>query len=145
MTLDWTALTCRGWSGGTDTCKRSSLRKRGSDPGMAAAIFRLSRRNREQGKHKVTNSSWKLASMDRGTSCLLPKMVDEGRGESACMAPQGTIGRQAASRPLVVVELDITVDPSLVVWRGLCLCEGLGSGWIVIGRVTSHSADFETD
>jgi len=47
----------------------------GSDPGIAAAIFRLGRRsvltqtlpNQEQGEHKVTNSSWKLASMDQGT------------------------------------------------------------------------------
>ena len=31
-------------------------------------------------------------------------------GESACMAPQGITGRQPASHPLVVVELDITVD-----------------------------------
>jgi hypothetical protein len=52
------------------------------DPGMAVAVFRLSRRSvfmqtlpsREQGEYKITNSSWKLASMDRGTSCLLPKM-----------------------------------------------------------------------
>jgi hypothetical protein len=48
---------------------------------MEAAIFRLSRRsiftqtlpNREQGEHKVTNSSWKLASLDRGAGCLLPQ------------------------------------------------------------------------
>jgi hypothetical protein len=46
---------------------------------------------------------------------LLPKMGDEGRGESACMAPQGITGRQPASRPLVVEELDIAVDP-----RWLC-------------------------
>ena len=42
---------------------------------------------------------------------MLFKMGDEGRGESACMAPQGITGRQAVSRPLVVVELDMTVDP----------------------------------
>jgi hypothetical protein len=42
-------------------------------------------------------------------------MGDEEKGESACMAPQGITGRQAASRPLVVVELDMTVDP-----RWLC-------------------------
>ena len=52
--------------------------------------------------------------------------------------------RHTASRPIVVVELDMMVDP-LVVWRGLCLCEGLESGWIVRARVTSHGADFETD
>jgi len=34
---------------------------------------------------------------------------------------------------------------SLVARRGLCLCEGLESGWIAMGRVTSHGADFETD
>jgi hypothetical protein len=62
----------------------------GLDPGMAAAIFRLSRRSvfiqtlpsREQGEYKVTNSSWKLASMDRGTGSRnkeLPKIGDEGR------------------------------------------------------------------
>jgi hypothetical protein len=42
---------------------------------------------------------------------LLPKIGDEERGESACMAPQGIIGRQPASHPLVVVELNMTVDP----------------------------------
>ena len=52
--------------------------------------------------------------------------------------------RHTASRPIVVVELDMMVDP-LVVWRGLCLCEGLESSWIVTGRDTSHGADFETD
>ena len=44
----------------------------GLDPGMAAAIFRLSRwgvfiqtlPSKEQREHEVTNSSWKLASMD---------------------------------------------------------------------------------
>jgi hypothetical protein len=35
----------------------------------------------------------------------------KGRGESACMALQGTAGRPPASHPLVVVELDMTVDP----------------------------------
>jgi len=47
----------------------------GLDPGMAAVIFRLSRRSvfmqtlpsREEGEYKITNRSWKLASMDRGT------------------------------------------------------------------------------
>jgi hypothetical protein len=42
---------------------------------------------------------------------LLPKMRDEGRGESACMAPHSITGRQPASRPFVVVELDMAVDP----------------------------------
>ena len=60
--------------------------------------------SREQGEYKVTNSSWKLASMDRGTGCPPPKMADEGRVEGACMAPQSITGRQPASRPLVVVE-----------------------------------------
>src|SRR2546421_405075 len=56
------------------------------------AIFRLSRRSvfiqtlpsREQGEYKVTNSSWKLVSMDRGTGSRnreLPKIGDEGRGD----------------------------------------------------------------
>jgi hypothetical protein len=54
--------------------------------------------------------------------------------------------RQAAGlSPLVVVELDMTVDPRWLCGRELCLCEGLESGWIVMGRVTSHGADFETD
>jgi hypothetical protein len=30
-------------------------------------------------------------------------------------------------------------------WRRLCLCGGLESSWIVMGRVTSHGADFEID
>ena len=34
---------------------------------------------------------------------------------------------------------------SLVVWHGLCLCEGLESGWIVMGRITLRGADFEVD
>jgi len=102
--------------------------------------------NREQGEHKVTYSSWKLASMDRGTGCLLPKMGDEGRGESACMAPQGIIGRQPAGlSPPCCSGAGHGGESSLVVWRGLCLCEGLESSWIVMGRVTSHGADFETD
>jgi hypothetical protein len=42
----------------------------------------------------------------------------KGRGESACMAPQGIIGRQPVSHPLVVVELDMTMDP-----RWLCGAE----------------------
>ena len=70
--------------------------------------------SRGQGEYKVSNSSWKLArieELDRGTGCLLPKIGGEGRGESACMAPQGITGRQPASRPVVVVELDMAVDP----------------------------------
>ena len=47
----------------------------GLDSGMAAVIFRLSRQSvfmqtlpsLEEGEYKITNSSWKLASMDRGT------------------------------------------------------------------------------
>jgi hypothetical protein len=34
---------------------------------------------------------------------------------------------------------------SLVMWRGLCLCKGLESGCIVIGKVISYGVDFETD
>ena len=55
-----------------DACKRGFTENEGLDPGMAAAIFRLSRRSvfiqtlpsKEQREHKVTNSSWKLVSMD---------------------------------------------------------------------------------
>jgi hypothetical protein len=54
--------------------------------------------------------SW-IEELDRGTGCLLPKIGDERRGGSACMAPQGITGRQPASHPLAVVELDMTVDP----------------------------------
>jgi hypothetical protein len=54
------------------SCKRGSLRMRDWILGMAAAIFRLSWRSvfiqtlpsKEQREHEVTNSSWKLASMD---------------------------------------------------------------------------------
>ena len=57
--------------------------------------------------------------MDRETESknrlLSPKIGDEGRGGSACMAPQGITASQSASRPLVVVKLDMTVDP-----RWLC-------------------------
>jgi hypothetical protein len=60
-----------------DRCMQTRFTENeGLDPGMAAAIFRLSRRsvfmqtlpNREQGEHKVTNSSWNrlLAPKDRG-------------------------------------------------------------------------------
>jgi hypothetical protein len=57
--------------------------------------------------------SWQawIEELDRGTGCLLPKIGDEGRGESACMAPQGITGRQPASHPFAVVEPDMTVDP----------------------------------
>jgi hypothetical protein len=40
---------------------------------------------------------------------MLPKIGNEGRGESACTAPQGITGGQPASHPLVVVELDMAV------------------------------------
>jgi hypothetical protein len=53
-----------------------------------------------------------MEELDGGTGCLLPKMGDEGRGESACMAPQGITDRQPASQPLVVVEL-VHKEPSL--------------------------------
>jgi hypothetical protein len=60
------------------------------------------------------------------------------------MAPQDITGSQPASRPIVVVELDMAMDP-----RWLCgvdyASEGLESSWIVMDRVTSHGADFETD
>ena len=52
-----------------------------------------------------------LKKLDQGINCALPKTGDEGRGESMCMTPQGTTGRQLASQPLVRVELDMTVDP----------------------------------
>jgi hypothetical protein len=61
------------------------------------------------------------------------------------MAPQGITGRQPASQPLVVVELDMTVDPRGLCDAESCLCEGLESGWIAMGRVKSHGADFETN
>jgi hypothetical protein len=47
-------------------------------------------------------------------------------------------GRQPASHPLVVVELDMTVDPHWLCGADYA-SEGLESGWIVMGRVTSHS------
>ena len=56
-----------------DRCMQTRLTENeGLDPGMTAAIFRLSRRsvftqtlpNKEQREHKVADSSWKLASMD---------------------------------------------------------------------------------
>ena len=72
---------------------------------MEAAIFRLSRRS-------VFIQTLPSKEQDRGIGCLLPKIGYEGRGESACMAPQGITGRQLVSlTPLVVVELDMTVDP----------------------------------
>jgi hypothetical protein len=37
-------------------------------------------------------------------------MRDKGKNKSAYMAPQGIIGRQEVSRPLVIRELDITVN-----------------------------------
>ena len=93
----------------------------GLDPGMAAAIFRLSRRSvfiqmlpsGESTRSLIALGSWQawIEELDRGTGCLLPKMGIKEGGESACMTPQGIIGRQPASRPLVVLELDMTVDP----------------------------------
>jgi hypothetical protein len=70
----------------------------GLDPGMAAAIFRLSRRSvfiqtlpsksRESTRSLIALGSWQawIEELDRGIGCLLPKIGDEGRGESACMA-----------------------------------------------------------
>jgi hypothetical protein len=90
---------------------------------MAAVIFRLSRqsvlyrcyrvKSRESTRSLIALTSWQawIEELDRGTGCLPPKIGDEGRGESACMVPQGITGRQPASQPLVVVELDMTVDP----------------------------------
>jgi hypothetical protein len=64
---------------------------RGLDAGMAAAIFRLSRRS-------VFIQTLPSKEQDRGIGCLLPKIGDEG-------------SRQPASHSLVVVKLDVTVDP----------------------------------
>jgi hypothetical protein len=94
----------------------------GLDPEMAAAIFRLSRRSvfiqtlpsKEQREHEVIAlGSWQawIEELDRGTGYLLPKIGNEGRDESACMTPQGITGRQPASQPLVIVELDMMVNP----------------------------------
>jgi hypothetical protein len=41
---------------------------------------------------------------------LLPKIRDKGKGENTYMVPQNITGRQPASRPLVIVELDMTMD-----------------------------------
>ena len=60
------------------------------------------------------------------------------------MAPQGITGRQPASQPLVVVELDMTVDPRGLCGAESCLCD-LESDWIAMGRTKLHGADFETD
>jgi hypothetical protein len=61
------------------------------------------------------------------------------------MAPQGITGRQPVSQPLVVVELDMTVNPHRSCGADYASVKGLESGRIAIGRVTSHGADFETD
>jgi hypothetical protein len=81
----------------------------GLDPVMAAAIFRLRRRSVFI-QTLPSKEAW-IEELNQGAGCLLPKIGDEGRGESACMAPQGITGRQPASHPLAVVELDMTVDP----------------------------------
>jgi hypothetical protein len=126
MTLDWTALTCRGWSSGDRCMQTRFTENEGWDPGMAPAIFRLSSgaylyrcyrvKSRESTRSLIALGSWQawIEELDRGTGCLLPKIGDEGRGESACIAPQGITGKQPASHPLVVVELDMTVDPRLL-------------------------------
>jgi hypothetical protein len=41
---------------------------------------------------------------------LLPEIGDETRVKSAYMTPQKITGRQPASHPLVVMELDMAVD-----------------------------------
>jgi hypothetical protein len=101
--------------------------------------------SREQGEHKVTDCLLEAGKhgsrnwIEEQGACS-PRWRDEGRGESACMAPQGITGRQPASQPLVVVELDMTVDPRWLCGAESCFCEGLESGWISIWMGLPHMA-----
>src|SRR5436309_1418427 len=84
MTLDWTALTCRGWVRWERCMQTRFTENEGLDPGMAAAIFRLSRRSvfiqTLPSKSRSTRSlialgSWQawIEELDRGTDCLLQR------------------------------------------------------------------------
>jgi hypothetical protein len=83
----------------------------------------------------------------RSRVCLELYLVGQRRREQSALQDVAGMhnGQAAGLSPPCYSGAGPSGGSSLVVWRGLCLCEGLESSWIVMGRVTSHGPDFETD